>query len=178
MSGASSEYRRTEDGCFEAPLVVSYPYSRTVGTTLSTFFTGLRDRRLLATRGADGRTWCPPAEFDPATGERCAEWVEVGPLGTVTTWSWQATPQAGQPLDRPFAWAMIRLDGADGELLHAVDLGPDAGGDADADPGGAPRPSGRSGTIHTGLRVRPRWAEARGNGMIDIVCFEPVAGDG
>ncbi len=29
-------------------------------------------------------------------------------------------PLEGQPLDKPFAWALIKLDGADTALLHAV----------------------------------------------------------
>ena len=34
------------DGCFTPPLTLTYPYNRTVGTTLSRFFTSLRDRTL------------------------------------------------------------------------------------------------------------------------------------
>ena len=44
-------------------------------------------------------------------------------VGTVVSWTWQPTPLEGQPLDRPFAWALIKLDGADTPLLHAVDAG-------------------------------------------------------
>jgi hypothetical protein len=60
----------------------------------------------------------------------------------------------GQPLDRPFAFALIRLDGADTCLLHAVDV-------ASAD------------DMRTGMRVRARWAEAPVGEIRDIVCFEP-----
>lgn len=149
---------RNEEGCFEAPLVVSYPYSRTVGATLSRFFTALRDRRLIGTVGTDGTVYCPPAEFDPVTGAPCSEWVDVGPGGTVSTWSWQHRPVAGQPLDRPFAWALIALDGSGSEMLHAVDAGsPEA--------------------MRGGMRVVPRWRDDRGHGIVDIECFVPEAGD-
>ena len=63
-------------------------------------------------------------------------------------------PLAGQPLDRPFGWALIRLDGADTALLHAVDAGSAA-------------------AMHTGMRVRARWAEQPAGDIRDIVCFEP-----
>ena len=43
--------------------------------------------------------------------------------GEVLTWSWAADPLPGQPLDRPFAWALVKLDGADTGLLHALDVG-------------------------------------------------------
>ena len=31
------------------------------------------------------------------------------PTGTVTTWTWVPEPVAGQPFDRPFAWALVHL---------------------------------------------------------------------
>ena len=31
-------------------------------------------------------------------------------------------PVAGQPLDRPFAWVLVTLDGADAPMLHALDV--------------------------------------------------------
>lgn len=155
MSGENLTYRRTDEGAFVAPLVLSYPYSRTVGDTLARFFTSLRAGRLEGTRGSDGRVYVPPVEFDPLTGDRCDEWVGVGEHGTVTTWSWQATAQPDQPLDRPFAWALIRLDGADVEMLHAVDAG-------------APE------AMSTGARVAVRWAAERQGGITDIACFDLI----
>jgi uncharacterized OB-fold protein len=101
--------------------------------------------------------YAPPFEFDPLTGQPPADLIEVGPAGTVVTWTWASRPLDGQPLDRPFGWAMIRLDGADTSMLHAVDAG-----SADA--------------MATGMRVRPRWSDRTGTGITDIACFEP--GDG
>ena len=63
----------------------------------------------------------PSAEYDPVTYEPLAEMVPVSAVGTVVSWTWQPEPLEGQPLDRPFAWALIKLDGADTPLLHAVD---------------------------------------------------------
>jgi uncharacterized protein len=152
MAEGTSEYHRA-DGCFTAPLTVAYPYARTVGDTLARFFTSLRSGVIEGTRGSDGRVYVPPAEFDPITGAQLTEWVTVEPHGTVTTWAWQAEPQPDQPLDRPFAWALVQLDGADVEMLHAVDAGsPDA--------------------MHTGARVAVRWAEERVGGINDIAYFE------
>lgn len=158
MSGATFEFLRTEDGCFTAPLLMTYPYSRTVGTTLARFFTSLRDGRIEGTRGSDGRVYVPPAEFDPITGAPCTEWVSVGEHGTVTSWAWQAEPQADQPLDHPFAWALIRLDGADVEMFHAVDA-------RSAD------------SISTGSRVAVRWSGDPQGGITDIACFDLISSD-
>ncbi len=138
-----------------APLEITFDYTRSLGPVLSEFMTALASRRIIGSRGADGRVHVPPAEYDPVTFAPPLELVPVGPGGTVTTWSWQPEPREGQPLDRPFAWALIRLDGADTALLHAVDAGTAAG-------------------MHTGMRVRPRWAAQRSGHIRDLECFEPV----
>ena len=63
-------------------------------------------------------------EWDPATGAELAhDFVEVGPGGTVESWTWVPTPSEQHPLPHPFAFAFIRLDGATTPLLHAVDAG-------------------------------------------------------
>jgi len=135
-----------------APLTLSFDYTRSVGPTLSKFFTALRERRILGVRGSDGRVHVPPAEYDPVTYEPLGEMVPVSTVGTVVSWTWQAEPLEGQPLDRPFAWALIKLDGADTPLIHAVDAG-----EAEA--------------IRTGARVHVHWADEPVGAITDIAYF-------
>jgi uncharacterized OB-fold protein len=141
-------------GTLSAPLTVEFDYTRSLGPVLSRFMTGLRDRTILGSRAADGRVVVPPAEFDPVSHEPSTDLVEVGQEGTVQTWTWVSSPVPGQPLERPFAFALVLLDGADTPLLHAVDAG-----SAEA--------------MSTGMRVRVRWAEDRA-GHIQDFCFEPA----
>ena len=136
-----------------APLVTRFDYTRSLGPVLGSFMTALRDRRVVGVRGSDGRVHVPPVEYDPVTAEPVTELVPVADAGVVTTWSWQPEPLEGQALDRPFAWALVRLDGADTALLHAVD---------------APRDA-----MRTGMRVSARWAAERVGSIRDIACFEP-----
>ena len=103
-----------------APVTVAFDYTRSTGPVLGRFLTGLRDGRLVAGRTSEGRVVIPPPEFDPVTHEAVTDFVEVEPTGTVTSWSWVAEPVAGQPLDRPFAFALVTLDGADAPMLHAL----------------------------------------------------------
>jgi len=135
-----------------APLKLSFDYTRSVGPLLSQFFTALRERRIVGVRGSDGRVHVPPAEFDPVTYERLTEIVPVASVGTVVSWSWQSAPLEGQPLDRPFAWALIKLDGADTPLLHAVD-------------------ATSSDAINTGGRVHAHWADEPVGAITDIAYF-------
>lgn len=139
-----------------APLLVEYPFTRTVGPIQSAFFTGLREGVVLGVRASDGSVVCPPAEYDSATAESLTEMVEVGTSGEVTTWAWISEPRADQPLDCPFGWALIRLDGADTSMLHAVDAGDES-------------------AMSTGMRVQIRWADEREGSITDIACFEPEA---
>ncbi|HEY8527903.1 MAG TPA: OB-fold domain-containing protein [Acidimicrobiales bacterium] len=120
------------------------------------FMDGLRDGRLLGSRTRSGRVLVPPLEHDPDTGEAVeSELVPVGPAGTVRSWTWVAEPTARQPLDRPFAFALIAPDGADTALVHVVDVdGPDA--------------------MATGMRVTPRWKDERQGRIDDIEAWVPT----
>jgi uncharacterized OB-fold protein len=138
----------------EAPMAIAFDYTRSLGPVLGRFMAGLRDRRVLGSRTADGRVHVPPVEYDPVTFAPVGELVEVASAGTVVTWTWMERPIEGQPLEKPFGWALIRLDGADTALLHAVDAG------------------GRE-NMRTGMRVRIRWAAERTGHIRDIECFEP-----
>ncbi|MDT5085875.1 MAG: uncharacterized protein QOJ61_2918, partial [Mycobacterium sp.] len=89
---------------------------------------------------------------DPVTYERLTEIVPVSSVGTVLSWTWQPEPLEGQPLDRPFAWALIKLDGSDVPLLHAVD-------------------AGSSDAISTGVRVHVHWADEPAGAITDIAYF-------
>jgi uncharacterized OB-fold protein len=137
-----------------APMEIAFDYTRSLGPVLGQFMTALRERRILGARGADGRVHAPPFEYDPVTSSPPAELVEVGPAGSVVSWTWLSSPLSGQPLEHPFAWALIRLDGADTAMLHAVDAGSAA-------------------AMRTGMRVRARWAADRVGSIRDIACFEP-----
>jgi uncharacterized protein len=137
-----------------APLEISFDYTRSLGPTLSEFVTALAGRRILGAKDTGGRVYAPPFEYDPVTGAPPTELVEVGPGGSVVSWTWTDRPLDGQPLQHAFGWALIRLDGADTALLHAID-------------------AGSADRMRTGMRVRPRWADHAGTGITDIACFEP-----
>jgi uncharacterized protein len=137
-----------------APIELAFDYTRSLGPTLSRFMTGLAGRRIIGARCSDGRVVVPPFEYDPVTGTAVTDFVEVADHGEVLSWTWAAEPLPGQPLEWPFAWALIKLDGADTGMLHAVDV---------------PSPA----DAHTGMRVQARWAAEPVGHIRDILCFEP-----
>ena len=133
--------------------VLEYPYKRSVGPVIGRFLTGLRDGRIEGIKTVSGKVMVPPVEYDPETSASLSEFVEVGQAGVVTTWAWVAEPREYNPLREPFAWALIRLDGADTALLHAV--------------------CADESSMRTGMRVRARWKPERTGHITDIECFTP-----
>jgi uncharacterized OB-fold protein len=138
-----------------APHVLECDYKRSLGSVLSRFFSGLRDRRIEGVRTKQGRVLVPPAEYDPLTGESTSgDFVEVGPAGVVTSWAWVNEPRSKHLLAKPFAFALIQFDGADTAMLHAVD-------------------AGDASKMSTGMRVTVKWAEETTGRILDIACFVP-----
>ncbi len=93
----------------------------TPGVAGEAFFTALRDRgRFVASRCSScGITYCPTRLFC----ERCFDGplegdIEVGPDGTVESFSVGYVGLEGEELDEPVAIGLICLDGADTVLLH------------------------------------------------------------
>lgn len=135
--------------------VLEYPYSRTLGPVFGPFLTALRDGRILGIR-CGARVLCPPLEFDPETGAGLApDFVEVGPGGRVETWTWIAEPTRKHPFHEPFAFALVKLDGADTALVHGVKArGPEC--------------------LSAGMRVRAQFGETRAGAITDVY-FVPEA---
>jgi uncharacterized OB-fold protein len=135
---------------------VEFDYTRSLGPVLSQFMTALRRRQVVGGVLSDGTVAVPPPEYDPTTHQPVTEMVAVGDEGVVRTWSWVSEPVQDQPFDRPFAFALVQLDGADVPLLHAVDVSSPA-------------------EMETGMRVKGRWAEETVGAITDIACFEPIS---
>lgn len=144
-----------DDDVLRAPLTLEYPFRRTTGPVIGAFLTALREGRIIGIEDEQGKVLVPPVEYDPSSGAALTKLVPVASEGTVVNWSWNSQVRDGQPFDRPFAWAMVLLDGADTPMLHALD---------------APE-----GSVSTGLRVRARFADERVGALSDIECFEPVS---
>jgi uncharacterized protein len=131
------------------------PYKRTLGPVIGAFFTGLRDGKIVGSRTSRGRVLCPPLEYDPETGDAVGDIVELADTGTVQSWAWVSQPMRKHPLSRPFAFALVKIDGADTALLHAVDAG-------------SPK------AMSAGMRVKARFAAERKGHIRDLECFVPV----
>ena len=137
---------------------LGYTYTRSTGPVVGRFLAGLRDRKILGIKASDGRVVVPPMEYDPETAEELSEFVDVAHEGEIVSWCWVSQPSEAHPHDRPFAWIMVRLVGADVAMIHWL-------------------AAKTEGDIRTGAKVRAVWAEETVGYITDIRCFELVDSD-
>jgi hypothetical protein len=144
---------------------LEFPYQHSTGPVIGRFLTALRDEQRLY--GIECRAChlvlVPPQDYCEVCGGSVSDsasasasnWREVGPEGVLTTFAVVRRPQVIHPLSAPFAYALIRLDGADTDLLHMVRTADYA-------------------MLRAGLRVRPVWKEERHGSILDVSHFELV----
>lgn len=137
------------------PFNLGFTYTRSTGPVVGRFLTELRNGKIVGSKGSDGRVLVPAVEYDPVTAEALTEIVEVEDVGEVVNWCWVSEPTEHHPLDKPFAWGMVKLKGADTPMLHAIDT------------------NGDESAMSTGMSVRARWIDQAQGNIHDIVCFEP-----
>ena|SRR5438093_12848311 len=139
-------------------VVMEFPYKHSTGETIGRFLAGLRDqKRIWGQRVAGQGVVVPPVGYSEVDGSPAGEWVEVAPRGVVTAVARVHTPIEGlHPCSTPFAFVLVRLDGADTALAHVVkdDLA----------------------ALRVGARVEAVWApDGERQGTIrDIACFRVV----
>jgi len=135
-----------------APFELAYNYKRSSGPVMSKFFEALGQQKILGTKSNAGKVFSPAAEFDPETNEPLKEMVEVGPGGVVESFSWIENPQHHHLIKEPFAFALIKLDGADTSMLHMVTQCNET-------------------DLSIGSRVKANWSEIQEQRITDIKFF-------
>jgi uncharacterized protein len=105
---------------WEGDFPVGHRY--TPGVAGEAFFSALRDRGvLLGSRCAScGYTYVPARLFCERCFAELSADTEVGPTGTLVSFTIVFEAVDGEPLDVPETLGLVRLDGADAVLLHRV----------------------------------------------------------
>jgi len=153
--------RQTRDASQDAFIVngtFALPYNYFAGRLGSRWLVALRDEQKIygVRHPKTGKVYVPPRQVDERDfTDLTADWVEVGPEGTVTGFTIVRYPEPYQPLPVPFGLALIKLDGADTSLTHIVRQ-------QDLD------------RLHVGGRVRAAFAAKRTASILDIGWFEPA----
>lgn len=136
-------------------LVINYRYF--AGKVGSRFFSQLRDKkRILGIRCHKcNLVYLPPRSTCGRCFSQLKKWVPLSDKGTLQTYTVIYHLQPTYPAEVPFAYGVIRLDGADtgiGHLLGEVDFS----------------------RLQVGMRVQAVFKEDRQGNMLDIKYFKPL----
>jgi uncharacterized OB-fold protein len=136
-------------------MVINYRYF--AGKVGSRFFSQLRDKKkILGIRcNKCNLVYLPPRSTCGRCFSQLKKWVPLSDKGTLQTYTVIHHPQPTYPLKVPFAYGVIRLDGADtgiGHLLGEVDFS----------------------RLYIGLRLQAVFKEDRQGNMMDIKYFKPL----
>jgi uncharacterized OB-fold protein len=138
---------------------LEFPYKHSTGETVGRFLAALKEQKKIWGQRVNGQgVVVPPLGYSEIDGSNAGEWVEVKDTGKIT-----AAARVDHPIERlhpsttPFAFVLVKLDGADTALAHIVK------DDLDR--------------VAVGARVEAVWAgdEARVGSIRDIACFRIIA---
>jgi uncharacterized OB-fold protein len=136
-------------------VVSEFPYKHSTGEVIGRFLAGLKEqKKIWGQRVAGLGVAVPPLGYSELDGSRAGEWVEVGTAGTVTATAVVHEAVTGlHPFPPPFAFVLVRLDGADTAMAHVVRDGLER--------------------LRVGARVEAVWAPdgERTGSIRDIACF-------
>jgi uncharacterized OB-fold protein len=122
---------------------IRVPYTLTPGEAVGIFIAELANRKLIASR--HGATITVPAQdFDGADGAPADEFLEVAPVGVVTSFT---STSSG-------TFAYVQIDGTDTNFVHRLIGVPDS-------------------DLEIGLRVEAVWADEPTGTMLDLAGFGP-----
>ncbi len=139
--------------------VMEFPYKHSTGETIGRFLAGLRDDKTIwGQRVPSQGVVVPPVGYSEVDASPAGAWVAVKPTGVVTAFARVHRPIARlHPVSAPFAFVLVKLDGADTALAHVVT--------ADLD------------RVRVGTRVEAVWKPdgERVGSIRDIASFRVVA---
>lgn len=141
-----------------AEQTMEFPYKHSTGETVGRFLAGLKEQKTIwGQRVAGQGVVVPPLGYSEIDASPAGEWVAVRDTGVVTAVAVVHQPLARlHPFAEPFAYVLVKLDGADTALAHVV--------------------KDELNKVTVGARVQAVWApdEARTGHVRDIVCFRVV----
>jgi uncharacterized OB-fold protein len=135
-------------------------FSYDAGAIRSRFLTEIRDnQKIMGIRCPDcHRVYVPPRSVCLKCFANLSDFVEVAQTGTLTTYSIVYRSEPFYPVEPPFIYGIIQLDGADTGLVHLI-------GEVDPE------------KVRVGMRVKAVFKEERVGSILDIKYFRPNGGE-
>jgi len=135
---------------------IAVPYTWWVGETGSRFLNALQEKELILANKCPscGTVYVPPRKNCGKCFVQIEEWLELSGEGAVESFTIVRRCFVMHPFKAPFAYALIRLDGADVSFLHIIKDGIEK--------------------IEKGSRVKAVFRKERKGHILDIECFKLV----
>ena len=136
---------------------IKVPYKHTAGAYVERFITEIgKNHKIMGVKCPKcQKVFVPPKMICFECFEKMEEWVEVGNQGTVNGFTVVSHKTSVMPLESPFAYGIIRLDGADTDIVHIIHEG---------DPQ----------KLKIGMRVEASFYEKPRKRILDIEYFKPI----
>lgn len=138
--------------------VLEFTYKHSAGPVVGRFLAALKEQKQIwGQRVRGGAVVVPPMGYSEWDASEAGEWVPVADRGTVVAVARVAEPiERLHPFSEPFAYILVRLDGADTAFLHVSKTD--------------------SGLVRIGSRVAAVWKEdhERVGSVLDIAEFRLV----
>jgi uncharacterized OB-fold protein len=153
-----SKLPEKDEGIYVHRSGLKVPYTWHAGEYATFFYTELKDhKKIWGTKCPEcGKVYMPPRKSCPECFKQCREWVELGDTGTLLTYTVvRYSEPLIQPREPPYAYGIIKLDGADTAMVHFL-------GEVGLD------------KIKVGMRVKAVFNENPEGNYLDIKYFKPV----
>lgn len=140
-------------------LAMEFAYKHSTGEVVGRFLAGLKEQKTIwGQRVAGQGVVVPPLGYSEVDASASGEWVAVAPTGVVTAVAVVRQPiERLHPFSKPFAYILVKLDGADTAMPHVV--------------------NDNLAQLRVGARVEAVWKpdDQRVGSILDIACFRIVA---
>jgi uncharacterized OB-fold protein len=136
---------------------IKVPYKHTAGDYVEKFLTEIgQNQKILGVKCPKcKKVVVPPKMVCFECFEKMEEWVEVGNQGTLKGFTVITHKTDVMPLKPPFAYGIIRLDGADTDIVHLI---------KESDPN----------KLKVGMRVEASFYAKPRKRILDIEYFKPI----
>ena len=146
-----------EYGTFEVSQRITAHSLYYAGKMGSEFYVNLRDKKKIIGSSCPKckKVFWPPRSTCGICFSKLTRTVEIGPLGTLETYTQVTYSEPIHPRKAPFIIGIVKLDDADTALTHFID-------------------EVAAGDLYIGMRLKPVFArETKGN-ILDIRYFRPL----
>ena len=136
---------------------IKVPYKHTAGAYVEKFITEIgKNNKIYGVKCPKcNKVNVPPKMICVECFEKMEEWVEIGNQGIVKGFTVITHSTPVMPFEPPFAYGIIRLDGADTDLVHII---------KESDPD----------KLKIGMKVKAVFKENPRKRILDIEYFEPI----